>query len=46
MARPFDPATDDLWRDMIADRISERDYWRAAQPRPAVSSARTGTCSP
>lgn len=24
---PFDPATDDLWRDMTADRISERDYW-------------------
>jgi putative hydrolase of the HAD superfamily len=24
---PFDPATDALWRDMQADRISERDYW-------------------
>ena len=24
---PFDPASDDLWRDMLADRISERDYW-------------------
>jgi len=24
---PFDPATDPLWRDMQADRISERDYW-------------------
>ena len=24
---PFDPAGDDLWRDMLADRISERDYW-------------------
>jgi putative hydrolase of the HAD superfamily len=30
---PLDPRTDDLWRDMQADRISERDYWarRAAQ---------------
>jgi putative hydrolase of the HAD superfamily len=30
---PFDPETDDLWRDMIADRISERAYWasRAAE---------------
>lgn len=30
---PFDPASDDLWRDMLADRISERDYWarRAAE---------------
>jgi putative hydrolase of the HAD superfamily len=25
---PFDPATDPLWHDMQADRISERDYWR------------------
>jgi putative hydrolase of the HAD superfamily len=25
---PFDPAGDPLWRDMQADRISERDYWR------------------
>ncbi|HJV68862.1 HAD-IA family hydrolase [Ideonella sp.] len=24
---PFDPAGDALWRDMQADRISERDYW-------------------
>lgn len=24
---PFAPETDDLWRDMQADRISERDYW-------------------
>ncbi|TWO72853.1 HAD-IA family hydrolase [Caenimonas sedimenti] len=30
---PFDPAGDDLWRDMLADRISEREYWqrRAAE---------------
>lgn len=26
---PFDPATDPLWQDMQADRISERDYWMA-----------------
>ena len=24
---PFDPAGDPLWRDMQAQRISERDYW-------------------
>lgn len=24
---PFDPAGDALWRDMQADKISERDYW-------------------
>jgi putative hydrolase of the HAD superfamily len=26
---PFDPEADALWRDMQADRISERDYWLA-----------------
>lgn len=26
---PFAPETDALWRDMQADRISERDYWLA-----------------
>ena len=26
---PFDPDNDALWRDMVADRISERDYWMA-----------------
>jgi putative hydrolase of the HAD superfamily len=26
---PFDPAGDALWREMQADRISERDYWMA-----------------
>ncbi len=26
---PFDPAGDALWRDMQADKISERDYWMA-----------------
>lgn len=26
---PFDPDNDPLWRDMQADRISERDYWMA-----------------
>src|SRR5690606_26750209 len=25
---PFDAEADDLWRDMLADRISEREYWR------------------
>lgn len=25
---PFDPDGDSLWRDMLADRISEREYWR------------------
>jgi putative hydrolase of the HAD superfamily len=25
---PFDPDSDSLWRDMLADRISEREYWR------------------
>jgi putative hydrolase of the HAD superfamily len=25
---PFDPDSDALWRDMLADRISEREYWR------------------
>jgi putative hydrolase of the HAD superfamily len=24
---PFDPESDALWRDMQADRLSERDYW-------------------
>ncbi len=24
---PFDPATDPLWQDMQAGRLSERDYW-------------------
>ena len=26
---PFDPASDPLWREMQAERISERDYWMA-----------------
>lgn len=26
---PFDPDSDPLWRDMQADKISERDYWMA-----------------
>lgn len=25
---PFDPENDALWRDMTADRISEREYWK------------------
>jgi putative hydrolase of the HAD superfamily len=30
---PFDPQGDALWRDMIADKIAEREYWarRAAE---------------
>lgn len=24
---PFDPASDPLWQDMQAERLSERDYW-------------------
>jgi putative hydrolase of the HAD superfamily len=24
---PFDPENDALWREMQADRISEREYW-------------------
>jgi putative hydrolase of the HAD superfamily len=24
---PFDPSMDPLWRDMQADKITERDYW-------------------
>jgi putative hydrolase of the HAD superfamily len=24
---PFDPESDRLWADMLADRITERDYW-------------------
>jgi putative hydrolase of the HAD superfamily len=33
---PFDPANDDLWRESIDGRISERDYWhrRAAEFHP------------
>lgn len=26
---PFDPATDTLWQDMQAEKLSERDYWMA-----------------
>jgi putative hydrolase of the HAD superfamily len=30
---PFDPDSDPMWRDMMQDRISEREYWawRAAE---------------
>jgi len=24
---PIDPSTDPLWRDMVADKITERNYW-------------------
>ena len=30
---PFDPDSDPLWRDMQADKISERDYWRTQTAR-------------
>jgi len=36
---PFDPASDPLWQDMQADRITERDYWRH---RTAEMARRTG----
>jgi putative hydrolase of the HAD superfamily len=36
---PFDPATDPLWQDMQADRITERDYWHR---RTAEVSALVG----
>ncbi len=26
---PFDPASDPLWQDMQADKLTERDYWMA-----------------
>ena len=25
---PFEPDSDPLWQDMLADRVSEREYWR------------------
>lgn len=37
---PFDPDNDPLWRDMQADRISERDYWmRRTQETGALVGA-------
>lgn len=36
---PFDPASDPLWQDMQADRITERDYWRL---RTTEVAERTG----
>ena len=36
---PFDPQDDELWRDMLADRISERDYWAL---RAKETGARVG----
>ena len=36
---PFDPQGDDLWRDMLEDRISERDYWAL---RAKETGARVG----
>ena len=48
---PFDPDTDALWRDMQAERISERDYWLArtrevGQPRAPGPAARPRGCRP
>ncbi len=37
----LDPANDPLWREMEADRISERDYWDA---RAAETGALLGQC--
>ena len=36
---PFDPESDALWRDMLDDRISERDYWAM---RARETGARVG----
>ena len=36
---PFDPDSDTLWRDMLDDRISERDYWAL---RAKETGARVG----
>lgn len=36
---PFDPPGDGLWRDMLADRISEREYWAL---RARETGARVG----
>lgn len=42
---PFDPGSDPLWCDMLADRISEREYWqrRAAEVGRLVGQAWTET---
>ncbi len=40
---PFDPATDPLWQDMQADRISERDYWRLRTAEVALLTAQRWT---
>lgn len=36
---PFDPHSDNLWRDMLADKISERGYWAL---RAKETGARVG----
>ena len=36
---PFDPESDALWRDMLDDKISERDYWAM---RARETGARVG----
>ena len=40
---PFDPATDPLWQDMQADRISERDYWRLRTAEVALLTGQRWT---
>jgi putative hydrolase of the HAD superfamily len=42
---PFDPDGDPLWRDMLAERISEREYWqrRAAEVGRLVGQEWTET---
>ena len=40
---PFDPASDPLWQDMQADRISERDYWRLRTAEVALLTGQRWT---
>lgn len=40
---PFDPASDPLWQDMQADRISERDYWHHRTIEVAALTGQTWT---
>ena len=40
---PFDVDHDALWRDMQADKVSERDYWMARTRKSGGWWAKTGT---
>ncbi|MDP5347761.1 MAG: hypothetical protein NWQ32_05155, partial [Paracoccaceae bacterium] len=40
---PFDPASDPLWQDMQADRITERDYWRLRTAEVALLTGQNWT---